>query len=160
MSGEHTLTFTCNDNRLYVYPIAELYLSQCQECTIPTSLPSPTVLQVDTNTLSKREQLLLKRAQYLHCLLGHSSDDRIIKLLTLNKIIDCPITASEYKWMRSIIGPCLDCLRAKMTISHQDAITIEQLYPTEDHQDILFSDIFYLKGSTVKDPYLITARKN
>jgi hypothetical protein len=43
-----------------------------------------------------------------------------------------------------------------MTISHQDAITIEQLYPTEDHQDILFSDIFYLKGSTVKDPYLIT----
>jgi len=54
------------------------------------------------------------------------------------------------------MGPCLHCQRGKQTQDHQNAITIDDNYPTQDKEDILFADIFYLKGSPSKEPYMLT----
>jgi hypothetical protein len=56
---------------------------------------------------------------------------------------------------RRHIGPCLHCQRSKLTQDHTNSITIEQHYPTEDHEDNIFADIFYLKGAGNKIPYLV-----
>jgi hypothetical protein len=47
-------------------------------------------------------------------------------------------------------------MRGKQTHNHQNPITITEYYPTKDKEDVIFADIFYLKGSTLKEPYLIT----
>jgi hypothetical protein len=47
-------------------------------------------------------------------------------------------------------------LRGKQTHNHTHAVTIDDHYPTNDNEDVIFADIFYLKGSTNKEPYLLT----
>jgi hypothetical protein len=58
--------------------------------------------------------------------------------------------------MRQRMGPCLHCQCGKQTQDHQNSITIDDTYPTLDNEDILFADIFYLKGSPTKEPYMLT----
>ena len=111
---------------------------------------------VNPKELTKREKSLLQRAYHLHHQLGNISDSKIIKLLDHNGIVDCPITKAEYTWMRKLMGPCIYCQREKQTQDHQQSITIDDHYPTKDKEDVIFDDIFYLKGSATKEPYMLT----
>jgi hypothetical protein len=106
--------------------------------------------------LSKREQKIQDLAISLHERCGHCGDDRIVRLLNSGKLLQCPITAKQYMQARNRIGPCLHCVRGKLTQDHTNAITIDQHYPTSDNEDNIFSDIFYVKGATIKVPYLIS----
>ena len=106
--------------------------------------------------MSKREQNIQDMAISLHERFGHCRDDRLIRLINSGKILNCPITSKQFMQTRKRIGPCLHCSRGKLTQDHTNAITIDQHYPTSENEDNIFSDIFYVKGSSVKTPYLIS----
>ena len=108
------------------------------------------------NRLSKREQNIQDMAISLHERFGHCGDNRLIRLINSGKILNCPITSKQFMQTRKRIGPCLHCSGGKLTQDHTNAITIDQHYPTSENEDYIFSHIFYVKGSSVKTPYLIS----
>jgi hypothetical protein len=143
-----SVTFTCNKEGLYTIPISSAISVYCQ--------PAQAYLTIKNKQITQREKDILKRAYHLHHQLAHMSDAKILKLLQHNGIIDCPVTVGQYTMMRNLMGPCLHCMRGKQTHNHQHSITIDDHYPTKDKEDVIFADIFYLKGSTLKEPYLLT----
>jgi hypothetical protein len=142
-----TTIFTRNIDGLYTVPRASI--PHLNNRVFNTTIPERKT------TLSKREQLTVDTALSLHERFGHCGDDRLINIINSGKIINCPITAKQYIKARQHAGPCLHCLRGKLTQDHQHSITIDQYYPTEDNEDNIFADIFYLKGATTKTPYLL-----
>jgi hypothetical protein len=71
----------------------------------------------------QREKGILHRAYLLYHQLGHMGDDKILKLLQHDGIIDCLVTHGEYSLMRRLMGPCIHCLRGKQTHNHNHAVT-------------------------------------
>ncbi len=142
-----TTIFTRNIDGLYTVPRASI--PHLNNRVFNTTIPERKT------TLSKREQLTVDTALSLHERFGYCGDDRLINIINSNKIINCPITAKQYIKARQHAGPYLHCLRGKLTQDHQNSITIDQYYPTEDNEDNIFADIFYLKGATTKTPYLL-----
>jgi len=106
--------------------------------------------------ISKREEILIDEADRLHTVLGHPGDIALCKLLDNGGILNCPVTSDHVRLLRKHRGKCPICERAKAMVSNQDSIKIAKHYPTNDKEEILYTDIFYLKGDKKKVPYLVT----
>ena len=112
-----TTIFTRNIDGLYTVPRESIpYLNNK---VFNTSKPE------SKTTLSKREQLTVDTALSLHERFGHCGDDRLINIINSGKIINFPITAKQYIKARKHAGPCLHCLRGKLTQDHHNSITID-----------------------------------
>ena len=64
---------------------------------------------------TKEDRITARRLRKLHCNLGHPSDDILGKMLHDNMIDGCEYKESDIKVMNEILGPCLGCVKGKLT---------------------------------------------
>ena len=145
-----TIIFNRTSDGLYTLNKSNLSHFNIPLINVTSDTPSSNL-----KTPNIREQKIIDQAISLHERCGHCGDDRVVRLINSGKILNCPISAKQFLYARRYIGPCLHCQRSKLTQDHTNSITIEQHYPTEDHEDNIFADIFYLKGAGNKIPYLV-----
>jgi len=123
--------------------------------SIKNKIINPKDIKGITLALSKREEDIIDEAYRLHDIMGHPGDGPLSKLIEKGGIINCPVTCEHVKLLRKERGPCPICIRSKSTVSNLDGISISDYYPTRNKEDVLFVDIFYIKGDKNKVPYLL-----
>jgi len=99
----------------------------------------------------------IHKAKLLECgkldkSLGFPGDDAMIKVINGGGIIDLPITAEDYRIYRKESGASIDAFKGKATAAAQS----DQLRDkTTKIGANLHVDLFWIKGSKIKNPFLI-----
>jgi hypothetical protein len=84
--------------------------------------------------------------------LGFPGDDAMIKVINGGGIINLPITAEDYRIYRMESGASIDAFKGKATASAQSD---ELRDKTTKIGANLHVDLFWIKGSKIKNPFLI-----
>jgi hypothetical protein len=127
--------FNCNLDGLYQYNMGT-----------PSAIVHPNVSEPNyTNEQIRRA----KCARELHQMLNHPNDKDLCKGIENGCYLDCTVTTRDVQLAQQILGPCTDCIAAKMTAEPSPPSTNERSNVIGEKQHV---DLFFSKGN----PYMIS----
>jgi hypothetical protein len=141
---EHVGSFSLSTSGIYVSNINELNVYKAESSGMHCDMEA---MAIDVNLLTKNDKVRASRIKIIHDCLAHPSDETLKKMLDNHAIIGCDLTSRDVDMHRAMHGPCLGCLKGKMT--HQAAAPSYK--KSEQVGEIVHMDIMQF----VKQLYLV-----